>query len=215
MTYELLIWRADGPVTREQAERVGDTRETGGVAGDPVPEPAPVIGEFVVELRRLHSDVQVAETGGGRFARVEMADDQADQVSTDVYAIAQGHRLIVWDPVRGLVHNVAPVGVYQGMQLHTGDGMVVIDPDLGLVRDVLTRLGPGNPFAALVVFGHHFVQVSPEDDGYELEYKDGSQGQLYRTNVSDLAEVQRAFTEYANDDRGFRDRHTWQAVATG
>ncbi|RFU36529.1 hypothetical protein DZF91_37765 [Actinomadura logoneensis] len=205
MTYELLLWRSDGPVTRERAEKIDESGA----------EATPVIAEFVVELRRLHSDVQVVETGGGRFARVEMADDQADQVSTDVYAIARGLGLVVWDPVRGLVHNVAPVGVYQGMQLHTGDGMVVIDPDLGLVRDVLTRLGPENPFAALVVFGHHFVQVSPEDGGYELEYKDGARGEMYRTRLLDLAEVQRAFHEYANDDRGFLDRHTWQTVTTG
>ncbi|MEV4254421.1 hypothetical protein AB0J52_14820 [Spirillospora sp. NPDC049652] len=205
MTYELLVWRSDGPVTREQAEKIDESGA----------EPAGVIAEFVVELRRLHSAVQVAEAGGGRFARVEMADDQADQVSTDVYAIAQGHGLVVWDPVRGLVHNVAPVGVYQGMQLHTGDGMIVIDPDLGLVRDVLARLGPENPFAALVVFGHHFVQVSPEDGGYELEYKDGARGEMYRARVTELAEVQRAFHEYANDDRGFLDRHTWQTVGTG
>ncbi|MEV5569545.1 hypothetical protein AB0L06_05820 [Spirillospora sp. NPDC052269] len=205
MTYELLLWRSDRPLTREDAAGIDETGA----------EPTPVIGEFVIELRRLHSDVQVTETGGGRFARVEMADDRADQVSTDVYAIAQGHGLIVWDPVRGLVHNIAPVGVYPGMQLHTGDGMVVIDPDLGLVRDVLTRLGPENPFAALVVFGHHFIQVSPEEGAYELEYKDGARGELYRARVPELAEVQRAFTEYANDDRGFLDRHTWANVSTG
>ncbi|WP_026414209.1 hypothetical protein [Actinomadura oligospora] len=205
MTYELLLWRSDRPLTREEAAKAGETGA----------EPTPAIGEFVVELRRLHSDVQVAETGRGRFARVEMADDRADQVSTDVYAIAQGLGLIVWDPVRELVHNIAPVGVYQGMQLHTGDGMVVIDPDLGLVRDVLTRLGGENPFAALVVFGHHFIQVSPEDGGYELEYKDGARGELHRARVLELAEVQLAFTEYANDDRGFLDRHTWANVSTG
>ncbi|MFC4912115.1 hypothetical protein [Actinomadura gamaensis] len=204
MTYELLLWRSDRPVTREQAERITATE----------PEPTPATGEFAAELRRLHPDVEVAETGG-RFVRVTMADDRADQVSTDVYAIAQGLGLIVWDPVRKLVHNIAPVGVYQGMQLHTGDGMVVIDPDLGLVRDVLATLDAANPFAALVVFGHHFVQVSPEDGGYELEYKDGASGELYRTRVPDLAEVQRAFTEYANDDRGFLDRHTWTTVHSG
>ncbi|MCP2343468.1 hypothetical protein [Actinomadura rupiterrae] len=203
MTYELLIWRSDRLLTREDAAQIQETE----------PEPTPAVAEFATELGRLHPDVGIAATD--RFARVTMADDRADQVSTDVYAIAQGQGLVVWDPVRELVHNLAPVGVYQGMQLHTGDGMIVIDPDLGLVRDVLARLDLANPFAALVVFGHHFIQVSPEDGGYELEYKDGARGALYRTRIPFLVDVQRAFTEYANDDRGYLDRHTWETVSTG
>jgi hypothetical protein len=91
------------------------------------------------------------------------------------------------------------------MQLHTGDGLIVHDPDLGLVHDVLATLSPQNPFAALVNFGQHFIQVSP---GYELEYKDK---ELIRTEVAELEEVQRAFQEYATGERGFLGRHEWTA----
>lgn len=137
---------------------------------------------------------------------VTMEPEEMDEVSNRVFAAAAAYGLVCYDPQRDLVHNRVPVGVYPEMQLHTGDGMIVVNPDLGLVRDFLGTLSPGNPFAALVVFGQHFIQVSP---GYELEYKEGF---MRRAVVEDLEEVRRAFAEYARGERGFLDRHDWARV---
>ncbi|GAA4060791.1 hypothetical protein GCM10022248_30740 [Nonomuraea soli] len=137
---------------------------------------------------------------------VTMEPEEMDEVSNRVFAAAAAQGLVCYDPQRDLVHNRGPLGVYPEMQLHTGDGMIVVNPDLGLVRDFLGTLSPGNPFAALVVFGQHFIQVSP---GYELEYKEGF---MRRAMVGDLEEVRRAFAEYANGERGFLDRHDWVRV---
>ncbi|GAA2606774.1 hypothetical protein SMC26_32330 [Actinomadura fulvescens] len=198
MTYELVIWHADAPVARERAAMAAERAA-----------PHPAVAAFAGEFAGRFPDVAVS-VEDERFARVLMEPERADKVSAEVYALARAHGLTCYDPCRGLVHNLGPTGAYEGMQLHTGDGVQVVDPDLGLVRDVLERLSDENPFAALVVFGAHFVQAAPEPGGYELEYKDSRRNKLYRTHVTDLAEVQRAFGEYARDDRAFLARHTWE-----
>lgn len=200
MPFELAVWHEPDPIDRNRAAAV----ELGEVA------PYPGVAAFAAEFAARFLGVEVV-AHESRYALVRMNPDEADRISTEVYALARAHGLVCYDPHRGLVHDLGSTGISPGLQLHTGDGMVVADPDLQLVKDVLTTLAPeSNPFAALVDFGHHFIQTSPEPDGgYELEYKDSAQGRLYRTRVSDLAEVQRAFKEYAKGDRSFLDRHTW------
>ncbi|MQY06023.1 hypothetical protein [Actinomadura macrotermitis] len=201
MTFTLLVWHEPAPISREQAAGT----DLAGLA------PGPAVAAFADEFGKLRPEA-APEVVEDRYARVTLAPENVDELSTEVFALARAHGLVCWDPERELVHNPGPAGVYEGMQLHTGDGLIVLDPDLGLIRDALARLGPGNPFAALVVFGRHFVQASPEEGGFELEYKDSVKGVLYRTHVGDVAEVQRAFQEYAMDGRGFLERHDWAEV---
>ncbi|SEG58954.1 hypothetical protein SAMN05444920_103343 [Nonomuraea solani] len=180
-------------------------------------EPVPISGD---QARATYLAVKRTEPGGDDLpdvakelpgevtlypghVLVTMDLDTMDETSAQVFTIARAHGLVCYDPQRDLVHNVAPLGVYEGMQLHTGDGLIVNDPDLGLVHDVLATLSPQNPFAALVNFGRHFLQVSP---GYELEYKEGA---LVRAMVPELAEVRRSFHEYATGERAFLNRYEW------
>lgn len=185
-----MVWDEPVPISRDQARATYlavKRAEPGG--GDP-PEVA----------KELPGEVTLYPGG---HVLVTMDLDTMDETSAQVFTVARAHGLVCYDPQRDLVHNVAPLGVYEGMQLHTGDGMVVNDPDLGLVHDVLATMSPQNPFVALVNFGRHFLQVSP---GYELEYKEGT---LVRATVPELAEVQQAFNEYATDDRSFLNRYEW------
>ncbi|GAA3963791.1 hypothetical protein GCM10023085_52960 [Actinomadura viridis] len=208
MSFELAVWYEPEPITAARAAAT----ERGGIP------PHPAVAAFARDAAEAFPDAEIeaeieadADAGGSRHAVVRMPPDRADAISAEVYALARAHGLICHDPGRGLVHNLAPTPVHPETQLHTGDGMVVTDPDLGLVHDVLGRLSPaGNPFAALVLFGRHFIQVSPERGGYELEYKDSPRNVLYRTHVDDLGEVRRAFAEYARDERGFLDRLAWE-----
>ncbi|MFF5264165.1 hypothetical protein ACFY4C_34995 [Actinomadura viridis] len=212
MSFELAVWYEPEPITAARAAAT----ERGAIA------PHPAVAAFARDAAAAFPDAEIeaeadagdgaeADARGVRRAVVRMPPDRADAISAEVYALARAHGLICHDPGRGLVHNLAPTPVHPGTQLHTGDGMVVTDPDLGLVHDVLGRLSPaGNPFAALVLFGRHFIQVSPERGGYELEYKDGLRDVIHRTHVDDLGEVRRAFAEYARDERGFLDRLSWE-----
>lgn len=183
-----MVWREAEPISRDQARTVYLAAKKEAPGGE--------LPDYAKELPGI-------VTGYRDHVLVTMDLDSMDEMSGQVFGVARAHGLVCYDPQRDLAHNVAPLGVYQGMQLHTGDGMVVTDPDLGLVHDVLATLSPQNPFAALVNFGRHFIQVSP---GYELEYKEGT---LRRTMVDDLAEVQQAFHEYALGDRAFLARHEW------
>ncbi|WP_433438590.1 hypothetical protein [Nonomuraea sp. CA-141351] len=190
MSVELMVWDEPVPISRDQARATYlAVKRTSPVAGGEVPD---VAKELPGEVTLYPGHVLVS-----------MDLDTMDETSAQVFTVAQAHGLVCYDPQRDLVHNVAPLGVYEGMQLHTGDGMIVHDPDLGLVHDVLATLSAQNPFVALVNFGRHFLQVSP---GYELEYKEGT---LIRTMVPELAEVQAAFNEYATGDRSFLSRHEW------
>ncbi|WP_246090521.1 hypothetical protein [Nonomuraea deserti] len=189
MSVELMVWDEPAPIDRDQARATYLEVKRGEPGGGDVPA---VAKELPGRITPYPGHVLVT-----------MDLDTMDELSAKVLTIARAHGLVCYDPQRDLVHNVAPLGVYEGMQLHTGDGMVVHDPDLALVHDVLATLSPQNPFAALVNFGRHFLQVSP---GYELEYKEGT---LASTTVPDLAQVRQAFHEYATGDRSFLTRHEW------
>ncbi|MFJ2031197.1 hypothetical protein [Streptosporangium sp. NPDC087985] len=201
MSVELAVWHESEPITKGQAENVFQALRR----GEPAAEPYPGVAAFA---GRLPGIAQLFPA----YALVAVEPERADEVSGEVFALAREYDLVCYDPQRGLVHNLAPLGVYSGMQMHTGDGMIVVDPDLRLVADALATLSPQNPFTALVVFGEHFVQVSPEITGYELEYKDSAQNLMFRTHVPDLGTVQEAFAEYATGGRAFLERHDWARV---
>ncbi|MEV0582151.1 hypothetical protein [Nonomuraea sp. NPDC050310] len=192
MSVELTVWREAEPIPRERA-RIAYRTILAGTPGEPADPGLLALAKAFPEHATTYPDAVL----------VAMEPEEMDEISNRVFAEARSAGLVCYDPQRDLVHNLAPRGVYPELQLHTGDGMIVVDPDLGLVHDVLGTLSAGNPFTALVVFGSHFLQVSP---GYELEYKEGL---LRRTEVADLDAVRQAFDEYARGERGFLERFTW------
>lgn len=201
VSVELMVWDEPVPITRDQARATYLAVRKSRPVTDAVPEVAKELPGLVTVFPG--------------HVLVSMDLEAMDEISGQVFAVARAHGMVCYDPQRDLVHNVGPLGIYQGMQLHTGDGMIVHDPDLGLVHDVLGTLSAQNPFAALVAFGRHFLQVSPLDgahlggddsEGYEVEYKEGT---MVRAVLTDLADVRRAFHEYATGDRAFLSRHAW------
>jgi hypothetical protein len=185
-----MVWQEPEPITRDRARTVYLAVKKTQPGGD---QP-----DYAKELPGLISVYP-------EHVLISMDPESMDEMSGRVFELAQEHDLVCYDPQRDLVHNMGPLGVYVGMQLHTGDGMIVTDPDLGLIHDVLATLSAQNPFVALVNFGMHFLQVSP---GYELEYKEGD---MRSTMVEELTDVQRAFREYATGDRTFLTRLPWTA----
>ncbi|MEV8631114.1 hypothetical protein AB0395_05600 [Streptosporangium sp. NPDC051023] len=202
MSFELAVWHEPEPITRERAADVFLALR-GGEPG--AAEPSAGVTEFAASLPE-------AEQCSPAHAVVTVALERSDEVAGEAFALARRYGLVCYDPQRHLVHNLAPLGAYPGMQLRTGDGMIVIDPDLQLVRDAVATMSPQNPFTALVVFGEHFVQTSPEISGYELEYKDSLRDVMVRAHVPDLEAVQDAFGEYATGHRTFLEHHNWRRV---
>ncbi|MFI6452866.1 hypothetical protein ACIBF6_15050 [Streptosporangium amethystogenes] len=216
MSFELAVWHEPKPITREHAENVFQMFRHGKPHGaSPHPEPgAPHSGgqepaETHPEVAAFVERFPEAEPLSAAFALVTVDLERADEVAAEVFALAAECGLVCYDPQRGLVHNLSPRGVHPTMEMRTGDGMIVVAPDLGLISDALATMSPQNPFTALVVFGEHFVQSSPETSGYELEYKDSVRNRMFRTHVPDLEAVQTAFVEYAMGERAFLERHDW------
>ncbi|MFD0887953.1 hypothetical protein ACFQ08_25720 [Streptosporangium algeriense] len=204
MSFELAVWQEPEPITAERAAevlralRAGDTR---------VVRPHPGVTEFAAALPEA-----VVPGDSPAYALVTVDLERSDEVADAAFTLARECGLVCYDPQRGLVHNLAPLGAYPGMQLRTGDGMIVVDPDLRLVADAVATMSPRNPFTALVVFGEHFVQSSPEITGYELEYKDSVADVMVRTHVPEIGAVREAFVEYAEGGRSFLERHDWRRV---
>ncbi|GAB1820529.1 hypothetical protein [Herbidospora sp. RD11066] len=184
MTFELALWYEPEPISREDAR-------------DLYPK-----AQIPPDTSRQLAAALPGATVDGAF--VIAPDDLTDEVGNAAFAFAREHNLVCYDPQRHLIHNREPLGAYRDVQLHTGDGMVVHDPDLNLVNDVLETLSPENPFMALVVYGHHFVQVSP---GYEVDFKE--QGVIRSTTTTDKAEVRKIVLLYLVGDRSFLDAHEW------
>ena len=202
MSFELAVWHEPKPITKEHAENVFQALRRG------EPEAAAAHPGVAVFAERLSEAEQLSPA----HAVVTVDLERADEVSGEAFALAVECELVCYDPQRGLVHNLGPLGVYPAMEMRTGDGMIVVDPDLRLVSDALATMSPQNPFMALVVFGEHFIQTSPEISGYELEYRDSVKDLMFRTHVPRLEAVQNAFAEYATGDRSFLDRHEWRRV---
>ncbi len=202
MRFELVVWHEPKPITRERAAELHRRFADGEDAA-----PHPGVAAFAEALSALFPEPEVRPHPG--HAVVTMHPEIADAVSTEAFPLARNHGLVCYDPVRDLVHNLEPVGVHPDMQLRTGDGLMIVNPDLNLVNDALATLSPQNPFLTLVNFGRHFLQVSPEPGGYELEYRDSVAGRMHRTTVADLAEIRRCFAEYATGDHAFLGRHAW------
>jgi hypothetical protein len=216
VSFELAVWYEPKPITREHAENVfqalrhGTPKDRGTPPSDlseerEASEAYPGVAAFADRLPG-------AEWLSPGHVLVTVDLERADEVSGEAFALATECELVCYDPQRGLVHNLGPLGVDPAMEMRTGDGMIVVNPDLQLISDALATLSPQNPFMALVVFGEHFIQSSPEISGYELEYRDSTKDLMFRTHVPDLEAVQDAFTEYATGERAFLDRHEWRRV---
>jgi hypothetical protein len=202
VSFELAVWHEPKPITKEHAESVYQALRRGELEAVAA---HPAVAAFAGRLPE-------AEQLSPAHAVVTVDLERADEVSGEAFALAAECELVCYDPQRGLVHNLGPLGVYPAMEMRTGDGMIVVNPDLQLVSDALATMSPQNPFMALVVFGEHFVQTSPEISGYELEYRDSVKDLMFRTHVPGLEAVQNAFAEYATGDRSFLDRHEWRRV---
>lgn len=184
MTFEVALWYEPEPISKEEARDRYRKAELS-------PETS----------RALAAALPSATVDG---ALVSAPDEAIDEVGNAAFAFAREHGLVCYDARRHLIHNREPLGAYREAQLHTGDGVVAHDPDLNLVNDVLETLSAENPFMALVVYGAHFIQVSP---GYEVDFKEG--GVIRSTATPDREQVRRMVLLYLVGDRSFLDAHEW------
>jgi hypothetical protein len=209
MSFELGVWREASPIGRELAlirYRECDFGEASLEVAAFWDELRGVVEEWVIEGSEYAPDHVIVRT----------SIEYMDQISEVVFRLARENRLVCYDPQRHLVSNLTPLGVYPDLRLHTGDGLMLEQPDLGLVDDVLSRLSAENPFVALAVPGRHFLQASEGASGdYTLEYRDSVQRRMAAAVTPDLAELRRAFQSYALGDASFLNRFHWEPVELG
>lgn len=207
MSFELGVWREAAPISREAALakfRARDFPEDGAAA-------------FWHALRELVDEELLKDSSHAPdHVIVRCPVECMDEISGVVLGLARAHGLVCYDPRRHLVSNLEPLGAFPELRLHTGDGLVLEQPDLGLINDVLTQISAENPFVALVVPNTHFLQTSEEKPGeYTLEFRDVIKSEMIATTIPDRAALQAAFHSYAQADLSFLTHHSWHPIILG
>lgn len=100
------------------------------------------------------------------------------------------------------------------MRLDSGVADPIHAPTAAQIAELFSSLpGGSDSFAVLLIDDLTYIQAhGSAQDGFVLEYQDGSLDQHYRAHDEqlDLAAVTRAFQQYAAGDSSWRGAATWQ-----
>lgn len=150
----------------------------------------------------------------GPLVYFSMVWSRCDEVSAWAARLAEEHDLNCFDPRRDQLRT--PWGRPWRFELTTADGRSFRDPDPDRVRKVVTRVSADDYFAALTRSDDWYVPVGYGERAgtrpgwYALERRDGTADEHYRTGVTDIEEVIRAFVGFLHDDPTIPHRLSWK-----
>ncbi|WP_328401472.1 hypothetical protein [Nocardia sp. NBC_00403] len=95
-----------------------------------------------------------------------------------------------------------------------GDGTTLPYLTKELVEDLLADPpDPNNPFLVIEREEQNYVQTCLDSDGvYELEYREGSEGEHFRVHTSDRSLVRDVVWAWSTDNPWWRDAVQWRNV---
>ncbi|GAB2509537.1 hypothetical protein [Nocardiopsis aegyptia] len=207
MSFDLAFWRADGPLTAQDAQQVYQVLCHGGgnVPAHPAvdafhadllaryPVPGRDDGRSPWSVRPWHTDECVLGC---------MPYSEADAMAPVLLDLARRHGLTCYDPQSGTVHFPRNANT---LTLRLYEDVVVHGPAPEDVRWVLERIGARAWFAILEDEAGGFVQTATgpaaPEGSFAVEYRDGEQ---YQALVDDLARVLPVFEGFLRGDRAWR-----------
>lgn len=139
---------------------------------------------------------------------------RCEEVSGWAAQLAEDHGLHCFDPQRNQLRTRPRIN--WRFELTSERGHPFRDPDPETVRKVLVRLSRDNYFAILTRADGWYVQAGYGEQAgtrpgwYALERQDGAMERHFRTEISDIAEVVRAFVEFLHGDPTLTARFAWR-----
>jgi len=227
MSYDLAVWEGEPPANDLAAAAEFEllhARYMG--AGEPL-SPAPRIAAYVQALLDRFPDIG-SEAGRdspwstgpllgearGPLVYFPMVWSRCEEVSAWAAQVAQEHGLNCFDPQCNQLRT--PVRETWRFELTSEHGRPFRDPDPGIVRKILVRLSRDNSYAVLTRVDGWYVQVGYGEPAgvrpgwYALERRDGSPDRHFRTELSDVEEVIKAFVGFLEDDPTLLSRFVWR-----
>ena len=209
MSFDLVFWRAEEPLTAREADETYQVLVGGGgnVRADPAVDafhtdllaryPMPVHGEGPTpwSVEPWHTDECVITC---------TPFSEADGMRPVLLELARRHGLTCFDPQSGTVHFTRNAN---SMTLRLYEDVFVHGPTPEDLRWVVERVGERTWFAILEDETGEFVQTATAtvpaagDGRFVVEYRDGEQ---YQAVVDDRADVLSVFESFLRGERAWR-----------
>jgi hypothetical protein len=145
---------------------------------------------------------------------------RAAEMAKTVRELADRHGLICYDPQSGATNHPDFAHTGQRLSLTSCNGSTSINPRPARIEQTLRQISGDNWFVIMERDDNWWIQVGSgaragtQPGWYALERSDGSVEDHYRTTVSDLNEVIKAFQQYAEGDESWTRRFAWNKFET-
>ncbi|MET0132877.1 MAG: hypothetical protein ABW215_04710 [Kibdelosporangium sp.] len=230
MSFELAVWYEPAPITAAAAdEKYGALCA---LDGQPGVVPRPEVAAFYRELVGRYPELEnltdeEAERRSPWAADLGVAVDSvlmsvlwrySGQMLGVVRELAGRHGLICYDVQEHRVHHPPGLRTEPELTLTLWDGSQIADPAPDRIEKALRMLSRERYYVILQRAAEHYLQVGyGEDVGtrpgwYALERRDGAPDRHYRCEITDLAEIIKAFLVYRVGEKGWERRFGWWPV---
>jgi hypothetical protein len=230
MSYDLAVWEGDRPTNDAAAAAEFDALYARFVESEESVEPTARIAAYVAALLDRYPDIgtdagedspwstgPLLSEASGPLVYFPMVWSRCDEVSAWAAEVAEQHGLNCYDPQMEQLRTSwsQPWRV----ALTSAHGRVLRDPELDIVRRVLTRLSADDYFAVLTRSDDWYIQVGYGERAgvrhgwYALERRDGSPEEHYRVELTSVEDVIDAFDGFLRQDSAISLRFAWQPYA--
>jgi hypothetical protein len=231
VSFELAVWYESAPITVAAAdEKYGALCLRDGRPGVvPRPEVAAFYRELVGRYPELESLTdEEAERRSPWAAELGVAEHSvlmsvlwrySGQLLGVVRELAARHGLVCYDVQEQWVHHPPGLRTEPELTLTLWDGSHVDDPAPERTEKALRKLSRERYFVILERAAEHYLQVGYGEDAgtgpgwYALERREGAADRHYRCELTDLAEVIKAFRAYGAGEKGWERRFGWRPVS--
>jgi hypothetical protein len=219
MSYDLAVWRADRPITTEEAEGVYQ-RLCDGEHGA-VPR-CSGIKSFLSALVDDNPDLDDANVDDSPWSApldhskghvvMCLVPSAVDDLLPEIEALAERFDLVLYDPQRSIVLYPPRLAAMPHLRLLLEDDTCYDNPTARQIQKGLKSLNDDNTFAILERTDAEYIQTLLDGAEYVVEYRAGGPDQHFQAFADDVAEVVRVFQAYAKGDDAWKQAFDWTRI---
>lgn len=230
MSYDLAVWEGDRPANDAAGAAEFEALYARFVESGESVEPTARIAAYVGALLDRYPDIDtdagddspwssgpLLGEASGPLVYFPMVWSRCDEVSAWAAEVAEQHGLNCYDPQ--LEQLRTSWSRPWRFELTSAQGRAFRDPDVDVVRRVLTRLSADDYFAVLTRSDDWYIQVGYGERAgtrhgwYALERRDGAPEEHYRVERTSVDDIIDAFVAFLHDDSAISRRFAWQRYA--